>query len=121
MSATNFRPNGSSVLCNVSTTSTTVQVTATSGLNNAWLVVNAGTTDAFFRISSNAAITATVPVTSGTGSPGQLINSGDAYIVGTPVADGSGDAQFIGPVYVAANCATLGTSTQLFINPVTFI
>jgi len=118
MSATNFRPNGATVVCNVSTTSSSVTVTATSGLSAYWLVTNAGTTDTFFRISTNSAITASVPITAGTSSSGQLINAGDTYIVGLPVADANGQAVFVPNVTIAANCASLGTSSQLFITPV---
>jgi len=118
MSATNFRPDGPTVLCNVSTTSSSVLVTSTTQNNFAWLVTNAGTTDAFFRISTNAAVVCNVPITANTSQAGQLINAGDTYVVGLPVADGNGPYISVPNVTVAANCNTLGTGTQLFITPV---
>ena len=112
----NFRPNGSTFLCNVSTTSSSVTVTS-SGANDSthWLVTNAGSTDCFFRISTNTSIVANVPTTAGTSSPGQMINGGDSYIIALPTADGSGENVFVPNVTIAANCYGFGTSTQLFI------
>lgn len=115
--STNFKPYGSTVLANVSTTATTVFVTTTQATGApTWLVTNAGTTDVFFRLSTNAAVVAAIPVTSGTSAAGQLINAGDAYIVALPEADGDGANNFQSNVTVSAVTAT-GTS-QLFITPV---
>jgi hypothetical protein len=118
MSATNFRPDGSTLLCNVSTTSSSVYVTSTSQQAFAWLITNAGTTDCFFRISTNPSVVCSVPITANTSQAGQLINAGDTYIVGLPVADGNGPYIAVSNVTVAANCYSLGTSTQLFVTPV---
>jgi len=115
MSATNFKPAGNCVLSNVASSAATVFVTSTAPVG-AWLVTNAGTTDVFFRLSTNAAAVASVPVTSGTSSSGQLINAGDTYIVSLPYADAGGPNAFVSNVAVSAVTQT-GTS-QLFINPV---
>lgn len=111
----NFRPNGQTFVCNVSTTSSSVTVTSTQGLSAYWLVSNAGSTDCFFRISTNPSVVANVPITAGSSSPGQIINAGDNYIIGLPTADANGNAVFVPNVTVAANCAGLGTSTTLYI------
>jgi hypothetical protein len=117
--STNFIPNGQTYLCNVSTTSSSVTVVATGGQPAGfWSITNAGTTDCFFRISTNPSVVASVPLTAGTSSPGQMINAGDSYIVGLPITDGTGPNSFVSNVTVAANCAGFGTSTQLFINSV---
>jgi hypothetical protein len=115
--STNFIPNGQTFVCNVTTTSSNVTVTG-NGLNSKWLVTNAGTTDCFFRISSSATVVASTPLTTGTSSPGQMINAGDSYVIGLPTIDGTGANAFVSSVTVAGNCAGFGTSTQLFITPV---
>jgi hypothetical protein len=116
MSATNFKPLGACVLANVATTASSVYVTSGDQLAGAWLITNAGTNDVFFRLSTNPAAVASIPTTSGTSAPGQLINAGDTYIIGLPSADGNGANAFSANVTVSAVTQT-GTS-QLFINPV---
>ena len=115
MSATNFKPAGNCVLANVAASAATVYVTSTAPVG-AWLVTNAGTQDVFFRLSTNAAVVAAVPVTSGTNAPGQMINAGDTYIVSLPYADAGGSNAFVSNVAISSMTQT-GTS-QLFINPV---
>jgi hypothetical protein len=115
MSATNFKPLGSTVLANVASTAASVFVTSNQNVGS-WLITNAGTTDVFFRLSTNPATVAAIPVTSGTSAPGQMINAGDTYVMGLPSADGNGSAAFVSNVTVSAVTST-GTS-QLFITPV---
>ena len=115
--STNYVPNGSSWVANVTTTATSIgPITATTGPSAYWLVTNAGTNDVFFRLSTNSAVIATAPVTSGTSSPGHLINAGDAYIVGLPTADASGMSVFVPNVTVSA--VTLTGTSQLFVGAV---
>jgi hypothetical protein len=118
MSATNYKPCGGCVLANVATTASTVYVNSDIPVG-AWLVTNAGTNDVFFRLSVTPTITAAIPVTSGTSSPGQLINAGDTYILGLPSADGNGSAQWVSNVAISSMTQT--GSSQLFINPVQFL
>lgn len=115
----NFIPNGQTFLVNVSTTSSSVTVTGLQPTGY-WFITNAGTTDCYFRISTNPSVVANVPITAGTSQPGQMINAGDSYIIGLPTADGGGLQQpgIAANVTVAGNCASFGTSTQLFITPV---
>jgi hypothetical protein len=113
--SSNFKPLGATTLANVASTSAQVYVTSNRPVTE-WLITNAGTTDVFFRLGTASSITATIPVTSGTSAPGQLINAGDSYIVSMPEADGAGLAAFSANVTVAAVTST-GTS-QLFITPV---
>jgi hypothetical protein len=110
----NFRPNGPTFVCNVTATASSVTVTATSGLCNTWLITNAGATDCYFRLSTNPNVIANVPITAGTSTPGQMINAGDSYIIGLPVADGNGSNQYVANVTISANCAGFGTSTTLY-------
>ena len=115
MSATNFKPLGACVLANVSTVASSVTVLSNQPVGS-WLVTNAGTQDVFFRLSTNAAAVASIPVTSGTSAPGQMINAGDTYIIGLPSADGNGSAGFVSNVTISA--MTQSGTSQLFINPV---
>ena len=115
MSATNFKPLGQCVLANVSTVASSVTVLSNQNVGS-WLITNAGSQDVFFRLSTNAAVTASVPVTSGTSAPGQMINAGDTYIIGLPSADGNGVGAFSANVAVSA--VTQSGTSQLFINPV---
>ena len=113
--SSNFKPLGATVLANVAATSAQVYVTSSRPVGE-WLVTNAGTTDVFFRLSTASSVTATIPVTSGTSAPGQLINAGDAYIISLPEADGAGIGAIVANVTVAA--VTASGSSQLFITPV---
>ena len=115
MSATNFKPLGSTTLANCAVSAASVYVLSNRPVSS-WLVTNAGANDVFFRISTNAAVVAAAPVTSGTSAPGQLINSGDTYIIAMPEADGAGSGAYSSNVTVSAQTLT-GTS-QLFITPV---
>ena len=110
-----FKPCGQTVLANVASSTATVYVNSNQPVGS-WFVTNAGSTDVFFRISTNAAVTATIPVTSGTSAPGQLINAGDSYIISLPSADAGGTNAFVTNVAIASVTST-GTS-QLFITPV---
>ena len=115
MSATNFKPLGSTTLANCAVSAASVYVLSNRPVSS-WLVTNAGANDVFFRISTNAAVVAAAPVTSGTSAPGQLINAGDTYIIAMPEADGAGSGAYSSNVTVSAQSLT-GTS-QLFITPV---
>lgn len=115
MSGTNFKPAGNCVLANVTASASTVYVNSSAPVG-AWLVTNAGTTDVFFRLSTNAAAVASVPVTTGTSAPGQLINAGDTYIIGLPYADAGGSNAFVSNIAVSS--MTQSGTSQLFINPV---
>jgi len=113
--SSNFKPLGPTTLANCATSAATVFVTSTRPVSS-WLITNAGANDVFFRLSTNAASVASAPVTSGTSAPGQLINAGDAYIIGMPEADGAGSGAYTANITVSAQSLT-GTS-QLFITPV---
>ena len=115
MSATNFKPLGQTTLANCATSAATVFVLSPRPVSS-WLITNAGANDVFFRISTNAAVVAAAPVTSGTSASGQLINSGDTYIIGMPESDGAGSGAYSSNVTVSSQALT-GTS-QLFITPV---
>jgi len=115
MSATNFKPLGPTTLANCATTAATVFAVSTRPVSS-WLITNAGANDVFFRLSTNAAVVAAAPVTTGTAAPGQLINSGDTYIIALPEADAAGSAAYASNVTISAQSLT-GTS-QLFITPV---
>ena len=118
MSATNFKPCGPCVLGNVTTTASTIFVPSNQPIG-AWLVTNAGNNDVFFRLSTDPTVTAAIPTTTNTSAPGQLINSGDTYIIGLPSADGNGPYQFVTNVAISSMTQT-GTS-QIFVNPVEFL
>ena len=76
---------------------------------------NTVTSEVVAAVEAPAAVVAAPPVTSGTSGSGQLINSGDAYIVALPMADGDGTGAFVSNITVSAVAMT-GTS-QLFITP----
>ena len=116
MSGIAFKPIGQTVLANVSNVAASVSVTSNTQPAGAWFITNAGTTDVFFRLSTNAAVTATIPVNSGDTQPGQLINAGDSYVIFMPMADGNGSNAFSSNITISSVTAS-GTS-QLFITPV---
>jgi len=115
MSASNFFPAGQTILANAGNVSATVTVTSDIPVNK-FLVVNAGAADVYFRLSTNANVTATVPITSNTSAPGQLINAGDSYIIGFPIADFPNTQTYASTAYVAAN--SFPTTGQLYITPI---
>ena len=115
MAITSFKSQGNTVLANCAVSAATVYVTSTAPVGS-WLITNAGTNDVFFRLSTNAAAVAAVPVTSGTSAPGQLINAGDSYVMSLPYADAGGVNAFVTNVAVSAQ--TLTSTSQLFITPV---
>ena len=119
MSGIAFKPIAATVLANVSNVAASVSVTSNTQPAGAWFITNAGTTDVFFRLSTNAAVVAAVPTTTNTSAPGQMINSGDTYIIGLPSADGNGPYQFVTNVAISSMTQT-GTS-QIFVNPVEFL
>ena len=110
-----FKPCGQTVLANVTASASTVYVNS-AGPVGEWFITNAGTTDVFFRLSTNAAVVAAIPVTSGTSAAGQLINGGDNYIISLPEADGNGQYGFVSNVAISS--MTAGGTSQLFITPV---
>ena len=115
MAGINFKPLGSTTLANCATSAASVFVLSNRPVSS-WLVTNAGSNDVFFRISTNAAVVAAAPVTSGTSAAGQLINAGDTYIIAMPEADGAGSGAYSSNVTVSAQ--TLTSTSQLFITPV---
>lgn len=113
MSASNFFPNGSTLALAVTTSGVAGTVTSTQP-GNKFLVVNAGTQAVYFRLSTNTltAASANIPTT-GTTSPGQMINGGDSYVIGIPNVDGT---VFPTVANIAANVSA--TSSTLYITPV---
>jgi len=113
--SSNFKPLGQTTLANATTTSSQVYVLSNRPVSS-WLITNAGANDVFFRISTSSSVTATVPTIAGQSQPGQLINAGDAYIIGLPEADGAGTGAYVANVTIAANA--ISSTSQLFITPV---
>ena len=116
MAGISFKPIAPTILANVSNVAASVTVLSNTQPAGAWFITNAGTTDVFFRLSTNASVVATIPVNSGDTQPGQLINAGDSYVIYMPMADGNGSNAFSSNVTVSSVTAS-GTS-QLFITPV---
>jgi hypothetical protein len=118
MSASNFFPAGNTVQLPAYATATSATVVASTVSNvNAWLVVNAGTNDVYFRLSPNPNQVASIPAP-GAGTAGQMINAGDTYIIGTPVADDNQYNKNQPTMYFSALAFSAATTSSLFITPV---
>lgn len=113
MSASNFFPNGSTLGANVTTAGFTGTITS-AGPNNKFLVVNTGTAPVFFRISTKTLLanSAVIP-SSGSTTPGQMINGGDSYVVGLSNADGA-----FFPTVANISAVTASGSSLIYVTPV---